>query len=224
LVASLLAGHRGQRRKKMKKFALPLTLLLGLVGSAYALDGNAEAGKAKSVTCAACHGPDGNSPTDLYPKIAGQHASYIFKQLKEFKQGAETGGKQGRNNAVMAGMVAALSEQDMHDLAAYFSSQTMKPGSTPEDVVAKGEKLFRSGDKERGIAACVACHGPRGVGHSLAGFPKISFQHAAYIKTQLQSFRAGTRANDMNGMMQDTAKKLTDEDIEVLSKYLGGLH
>ncbi len=208
----------------MKKFALPLMLLVGLVGSASAFDGNAEAGKAKSATCAACHGMDGNSPTDMYPKIAGQHAGYIFKQLKEFKLGAETGGKQGRNNAVMAGMVAALSEQDMKDLAAYFASQTMKPGSTPEDVVAKGEKLFRSGDKERGIAACIACHGPRGVGHSLAGFPKISFQHAAYIKTQLESFRAGTRSNDMNGMMRDVAKKLTDEDIEVLSKYVGGLH
>ncbi|WP_337841669.1 c-type cytochrome [Rheinheimera sp.] len=208
----------------MKKFALPLTLFLGLVGSAYALDGNAEAGKTKSATCAACHGPDGNSPTDMYPKIAGQHAGYIFKQLKEFKLGAETGGKQGRNNAVMAGMVAALSEQDMKDLAVYYSGQTMKPGSTPEDVVAKGEKLFRSGDKARGIAACIACHGPRGVGHSLAGFPKISFQHAAYIKTQLESFRGATRANDMNGMMRDVAKKLTDEDIEILSKYLGGLH
>lgn len=208
----------------MKKFALPLTLFLGLISTAYAADGDAEAGKAKSVTCAACHGPDGNSPTDMYPKIAGQHAGYIFKQLKEFKLGAATGGKEGRNNAIMAGMVAALSEQDMKDLAAYFSSQTMKEGSTPEDVVAKGEKLFRGGDLERGVAACIACHGPRGVGHSLAGFPKISFQHAAYIKTQLESFRNGSRANDMNGMMRDVAKKLTDEDIEVLSKYVGGLH
>ncbi len=123
----------------------------------------------------------------------------------------------------MAGMVAALSEQDMHDLAAYYASQTMKAGSTPEDVVEAGQKLFRGGDMQRGIAACIACHGPRGVGHSLANFPKISFQHAAYIKTQLESFRNGSRANDMNGMMRDVAKKLTDEDIEILSKYLGGL-
>ncbi len=208
----------------MRKLALPVMLLLGLVGQAAATEGNIEAGKAKSVTCAACHGPDGNSPTDMYPKIAGQHAGYIFKQLKEFKLGASTGGKEGRNNAVMAGMVAALSEQDMHDLAAYYASQTMKAGSTPEDVVEAGQKLFRGGDMQRGIAACIACHGPRGVGHSLANFPKISFQHAAYIKTQLESFRNGSRANDMNGMMRDVAKKLTDEDIEILSKYLGGLH
>jgi cytochrome c553 len=208
----------------MRKLALPVMLLLGLVGQAAATEGNIEAGKAKSVTCAACHGPDGNSPTDMYPKIAGQHAGYIFKQLKEFKLGASTGGKEGRNNAVMAGMVAALSEQDMHDLAAYYASQTMKAGTTPEDVVEAGQKLFRGGDMDRGIAACIACHGPRGVGHSLANFPKISFQHAAYIKTQLESFRNGSRANDMNGMMRDVAKKLTDEDIEILSKYLGGLH
>lgn len=208
----------------MRKIAIPFMLLLGLAGQAAAVEGNAEAGKAKSATCAACHGPDGNSPTDMYPKIAGQHAGYIYKQLKDFKQGAATGGKEGRSNAVMAGMVAALSDQDMKDLAVYFSSQTMKSGTTPEDVVEAGQKLFRAGDMQRGIPACIACHGPRGVGHSLAGFPKISFQHTAYIKTQLEAFRAGTRANDLNGMMRDTAHKLTDKDIEVLSKYLGGLH
>jgi cytochrome c553 len=208
----------------MRKIAIPVMLLLGLVGQAAAVEGNVEAGKAKSATCAACHGPDGNSPTDMYPKIAGQHASYIYKQLKNFKQGAETGGKEGRSNAVMAGMVATLSDDDMKDLAAFYASQTMKSGTTPEDVVEAGQKLFRAGDMQRGIPACIACHGPRGVGHSLAGFPKISFQHAAYIKTQLESFRAGTRANDLNGMMRDTAHKLTDKDIEVLSKYLGGLH
>lgn len=208
----------------MKKFALPVMLFLGLVGQVSAVEGNAEAGKAKSATCAACHGPDGNSPTDMYPKIAGQHAGYIYKQLKEFKAGMTSGGKEGRNNAVMGGMVAALSDQDMKDLAVFYASQTMKSGTTPEDVVARGQQLFRAGDMDRGIAACIACHGPRGVGHSLANFPKISFQHPAYIKAQLESFRSGTRANDMNGMMRDIAKKLTDEDIEVLSKYLGGLH
>lgn len=208
----------------MKKFALPVMLFLGFVGQAVAVEGNVEAGKAKSATCAACHGPDGNSPTDMYPKIAGQHAGYIYKQLKEFKAGMTSGGKEGRNNAVMGGMVAGLSDQDMQDLAAFYASQTMKSGSTPEGVIARGQQLFRGGDMDRGIAACIACHGPRGVGHSLANFPKISFQHAAYIKTQLESFRAGTRANDMNGMMRDVAKKLTDEDIEILSKYMGGLH
>ena len=208
----------------MKKFALPVMLFLGLVGQVSAVEGDAAAGKAKSVTCAACPGPDGNSPTDMYPKIAGQHAGYTYKQLKEFKAGMTSGGKEGRNNAVMGGMVAALSDQDMKDLAVFYASQTMKSGTTPEDVVARGQQLFRAGDMDRGIAACIACHGPRGVGHSLANFPKISFQHPAYIKAQLEAFRNGSRANDMNGMMRDVAKKLTDEDIEILSKYLAGLH
>jgi cytochrome c553 len=208
----------------MKKILLPLTLLFGLIGTAQAFDGDAEAGKAKSAVCAACHSADGNSVVDMYPKIAGQHAPYLYKQLLNYKQGMETGGKQGRNNSIMFGMVAALSDQDMKDLAAYFASQKMKSGTTPENVITRGEQLYRGGDAERGIAACIACHGPRGAGSSLGGFPKISFQHANYLKTTLQEFRSGQRANDLNGMMQDIAKKLTDDDIEVLSQYLGGLH
>ena len=207
----------------MKKLLLPLTLLFGLIGTAHAFDGDAEAGKAKSATCAACHGPDGNSPVDMYPKIAGQHAPYLYKQLRQYKQGMETGGKQGRNNSIMFGMVASLSDQDMKDLAAYFASQKMKSGTTPENVIARGEELYRGGDASRGIAACIACHGPRGAGTSLAGFPRIGFQNADYVKATLEEFRAGPRANDMTGMMRDVAKKLSDEDIRVLSQYLGGL-
>ncbi|WMN61321.1 c-type cytochrome [Pseudoalteromonas xiamenensis] len=210
----------------MKKIALTITMLLGALSAnnAVAFDGNAEAGKAKSATCAACHGPDGNAPVAMYPKIAGQHADYIYKQLKELKLGMTSGGKEGRMDPVMSGMAMPLSDQDMKDLAAYFSSQNMSAGSTPEEVVEIGQKLYKAGDAERGIPACSACHGPRGNGTSLAKFPKISFQHPDYIKSQLLKFREGTRANDMNGMMRDIAKKLTDKDIEVLSKYLGGLH
>lgn len=208
----------------MKKLVLPAVLLFGFVGAANAFDGDAEAGKAKSAVCAACHGPDGNSPIDMYPKIAGQHAEYLYKQLTEYKKGMTSGGKEGRSNAIMFGMVATLSDQDMKDLAAYFSSQKMAAGTTPENVIERGEQLYRGGDSTRGIAACIACHGPRGTGASLAGFPKISFQHANYLKTTLKEFRGGQRNNDLNGMMHDIAKKLTDEDIEVLSQYLGGLH
>lgn len=208
----------------MKKILFPLTLLFGLIGTAQAFDGDAEAGKAKSATCAACHSADGNSAVDMYPKLAGQHAGYLYKQLVDFKTGMETAGKQGRNNSIMFGMVATLTDQDMKDLAAFYASQKMKAGATPENVISRGEQLYRGGDADRGIAACIACHGPRGSGNSLSGFPKISFQHANYVKTTLQDFRAGKRANDLNGMMQDIAKKLSDDDIEVLSQYLGGLH
>ncbi len=208
----------------MRNIALSLTMLFGLIGVAQATEGDVEAGKTKSATCAACHGPDGNSTIPANPKIAGQHESYLYKQLKEFKLGMTSGGKEGRVSAVMGGMSMGLSDQDMKDLAAYFASQTMKPGSTPEEVVASGQALYRGGDMKRGIAACQACHGPRGVGQSLAGFPQVSFQHPEYIKTQLELFRSGERANDKNGMMQDIAMKLTDKDIEILSKYMAGLH
>ena len=208
----------------MRNIALSLTMLFGLIGSANAVDGNAEAGKTKSATCAACHGPDGNSQLAMYPKIAGQHADYIYKQLKEFKLGMESGGERGRYDVAMSGMAAPLSDQDMKDISVYFASQTMKAGSTPENVVEAGEFLYRGGDMERGIPACLACHGPRGVGHSLAGFPKIAFQHPEYIKAQLEKFRSGDRKNDTNGMMRDIAIKLTDKDIAILSKYMAGLH
>ncbi|MCG6382991.1 c-type cytochrome [Vibrio fluvialis] len=205
----------------MKKLALILSLLASC--SVWA-QGSIEAGKAKSQTCVACHGVDGNSQITTYPKLAGQHAKYIEKQLKDLKLGMTSGGKQGRYDPVMSGMAMPLSEEDMADLAAYFSSLPISSNSTPEDVVAKGKVLYNAGDASRGLTACTACHGPRGNGTELSGFPKISGQHADYIKAQLQKFRDGNRGNDMNEMMRDVAKKLTDADIEILSKYVGGLH
>ncbi|EKE73013.1 cytochrome c4 [Gallaecimonas xiamenensis 3-C-1] len=199
-------------------------MLLAGTSSPLFAQGDAEAGKAKSAVCAACHGPDGNSPVGMYPRIAGQHASYILKQLQDLKLGMTSGGKEGRYDPVMSSMAAPLSDQDMEDLAAYYASQTMTMGATPESVVDTGHKLFMGGNLEKGIPACTACHGPRGDGHSLARYPDISGQHPEYIKSQLEKFRAGQRANDPNGMMRDVAAKLSDNDIELLSKYLTGLH
>lgn len=207
----------------MKKITLLLCLTLG-VSLQVTAKGDAEAGKAKITTCVACHGTDGKSLVGMNPNLAGQHEKYLLKQLKEFKLGADTGGKEGRNNAVMFGMVASLTEQDMQDLAAYYSSLPAVEGTTPEDVIEPGQKLYRGGDLDRGITACIACHGPRGNGMGLANFPDISGQHAEYIKSQLENFRSGIRNNDQNGMMRDIAVRLTDKDIEILSKYLGGLH
>ncbi|TKF23551.1 cytochrome c4 [Vibrio genomosp. F6] len=205
----------------MKKLALILSLLASC--SVWA-QGSIEAGKAKSQTCVACHGADGNSLITNYPKIAGQHAKYLEKQLKELKLGMTSGGKQGRYDPVMSGMAMPLSEQDMADLSAYYSSLPISGNTTPENVVAAGKVLYFAGDAERGITACTACHGPRGNGTELSGFPKISGQHADYVKAQLEKFRDGSRNNDMNAMMRDIAKKLNDEDIDTLSKYVGGLH
>jgi cytochrome c553 len=204
----------------MKKIIFTLALMLGVAGTAQA-QGDVEAGKAKSATCVACHGNDGNSPADMYPKIAGQHASYIEKQLLEFKAAA-TGGV-GRANAIMGGMVMPLSEQDMADLAAYYASISVTPVAVPEEAIEQGAALYQGGDMERGITACIACHGPRGEGLESAKFPRLSGQHPAYIKAQLELFRSGERDNDPNGMMRDIATKLTDQDIEILSQYVAGL-
>ncbi|MCG3883628.1 cytochrome c4 [Photobacterium leiognathi] len=207
----------------MKKLILILTLLASY--SAMAEEGNIEAGKAKAATCAACHGTDGNAAAmPQYPKLAGQHPGYIEKQLKEFKLAMSTGGKQGRNDPVMGGMVAALTDQDMADLAAYFSSLPISDNTSSEESIEVAQQLYRFGDAERGVAACIACHGPRGNGTSLSGFPKISGQNAEYVKLQLEKFRSGDRANDMNAMMRSVAAKLSDEEINALSQYVGGLH
>ncbi|CSC55739.1 cytochrome c4 [Vibrio cholerae] len=205
----------------MKKLALILSVLASC--SVWA-QGSIEAGKAKSLTCAACHGADGNSPLTIYPKLAGQHEKYLEKQLKELKLGASSGGKQGRYDPVMSAMAMPLSDEDIADLAAYYASMPISGNTTPEDVVAQGKVLYTAGDASRGLTACIACHGPRGNGTELSGFPKISGQHADYIKAQLEKFRSRTRANDMNEMMRDVAHKLTDADIDILSKYVGGLH
>jgi cytochrome c553 len=208
---------------KMKNISLLVCLFMGFSVSAVE-QGNAENGKAKSITCGACHGVDGNSAISMNPKLAGQHAKYLAKQLTEFKLASQTGGKEGRNNAIMNGMSAALSEQDILDLAAYFSSQDATPGESSQDSIVQGNKLYVGGDLKRGITACIACHGPKGNGTSLSGFPDISGQHSDYIASQLKAFRSGDRANSLNGMMADIAKRLTDEDIKVISNYVAGLH
>jgi cytochrome c553 len=179
--------------------------------------GNIAAGKSKAVMCAACHGADGNSPSDMFPKLAGQGEAYLVKQLIEFKSGV-------RSNAVMASMVAALSEQDMADIAAYYSSKTITPGAVSEDLAAAGQQIFRAGNKESGLPACMACHGPNGAGVPAAKWPALSGQHSAYVEAQLKSFAAGTRSNDPNSMMRDIASKMTAEEMKAVAAYVAGLH
>lgn len=205
----------------MKKLALVFSLIASC--SVWA-EGNIDAGQQKSAVCSACHGADGNSLVTQYPKLAGQHIKYLEKQLHDLKLGMTSGGKQGRYDPVMSAMAVGLDDQSIEDLAAYFASIPQKEGETPEDVVEKGKALYFAGDASKGLTACNACHGPRGEGMELGGFPKISGQHAEYVKAQLIKFRSGERNNDMNEMMQDVSKNLTDEEIEVLSQYVGGLH
>jgi len=191
-------------------------LTLGTVAPSMAA-GDASAGKGKAAICAACHGMDGNSPSDMFPKLAGQGEAYLVKQLNEFKSGV-------RSNAVMAPMVAALSEQDMADLAAYYAGQNTAPAATSEDLVAAGQAVYRAGNKESGVPACMACHGPTGAGVPSAKWPALSGQHAAYIEAQLKLFAAGTRSNDPNNMMRDIAGKMTADEMKAVASYVAGLH
>jgi cytochrome c553 len=166
--------------------------------------------------CAACHGADGNSPLPMNPSLAGQDPEYLFKQLNEFKSGR-------RNNAVMMGMVAGLSAEDMRNLAAYYSAQ--KPGESAakdKDLVAQGRKLFRGGNLATGVAACAGCHSPNGAGIP-SQYPRLAGQHPEYVATQLKAFRAGERANDANNMMRAVAARLTDKEIAAVAEYLSGL-
>lgn len=201
----------------MKKILLIASIAsLAALGTAHAA-GDAEAGKTKSAMCAACHGMDGNSAAPNFPKLAGQHADYIAKQLKEFKSGE-------RKDATMNGMAAALSEQDMADIAAFYATQKVNVGTAAEDKVAMGQGLYRAGNAASGVSACAACHGPNGAGNPMAKFPSLSGQHADYTMAQLKNFRDGARANDAGSMMRGIAKKMSDSEIEAVAQYVQGLH
>lgn len=181
------------------------------VSTAYA--GNAEAGKAKSVVCAACHGADGNSAIAEYPKLAGQHASYLATSLKGYRDGS-------RVNAIMQGMAMPLSDEDIADLSAYFASQKVSPGAADPELVARGEELFRFGDAAKGISACTACHTPTGGGLASAGFPALKGQWPAYTEVQLKAYREGSRVHNM---MNGVAKNMSDQDIKAVASYVSGL-
>lgn len=174
-----------------------------------------------STICVACHGADGNSPLSANPKLAAQHPAYLYKQLKDFK--AEGGNPPARVSPIMNGMVAALSDEDMKNVAAYYASQVVK-GETAknQDTIALGQKLYRAGDSAKGLPACAACHGPAGSGIP-AQFPRIGGQFAEYTEAQLKAFRDGVRANDTNRMMRSVAIKMTDAEIKALSDYMAGL-
>ncbi len=179
--------------------------------------GDATAGKAKSATCAGCHGMDGNSANPEWPKLAGQGDRYLDKQLRDFKGGA-------RNNAAMAPMVATLNEQDMADLSAFFSSQTVQPGSADEKLVELGQKIYRGGNPASGVSACTGCHSPSGAGNPAAGFPALSGQYARYVEIQLNAFKSGERSNDADKMMRTIASKMTEQEIKAVASYVQGLH
>lgn len=182
--------------------------------------GDPVAGKIKSAACAACHQIDGNSIAPNWPKLAGQHKNYLAKQLRDYQKG-EAG---PRYSPEMIGMVLNLTEQDIQDLAAYFSTQKSTKNKALAKYVKLGERLYRGGNKISGVPACTACHSPQGEGNPFANYPAISGQHATYIQAQLRAFKSKQRHNDKNNIMQDIAKKMSEEEIVAVSEYMAGLH
>jgi cytochrome c553 len=178
--------------------------------------GDAKAGEAKTAVCMACHGPAGNSLVPTWPKLAGQHPEYLYKQLMDFKSGA-------RVNESMGPQVIPLNEQDFADLAAYYALQTQVGGTTDPAAAELGGHLFRGGNAEKGIPACTGCHGPSGLGVGAAKFPRLAGQHATYLESSLKLYRDGTRVNDPNGMMRDVAARMSDAEIAAVSQFVQGL-
>lgn len=214
------------------RYTVAILALAGVMGAAPALaeqPAKADAAKAQQIVtqvCAACHGADGNSVAAANPKLAGQHAEYITKQLINFKiakPGEQAAGVGERKSAVMSGMVASLTADDVKNLGAYFSEKTIKPGSAKDkDAALRGQKLYKGGNSATGVPACAACHGPSGAGIPVQ-FPRLAGQHSEYLITQLKAFRSGERANDAGKMMRMIAIKMNDQEIKDVAEYIAGL-
>jgi cytochrome c553 len=216
----------------MNKLIKTAFITLGLVVAAQGASaaGDAAAGEAKTAMCSACHGKDGNSAAAAFPKLAGLGEKYLYKQMREIKSGQ-------RKVVEMTGMLAALSDEDMQNVAAYYAAQTtqlsgakdikvqLQSGLNSEDPIALGAKVYRSGNAESGIPACSGCHSPRGLGNAPAGYPRISGQHADYLAKQLKAFRNGDRTNDGdNRIMRQVAQYMTDAEIQSVSNFIAGLN
>jgi cytochrome c553 len=201
----------------MKKLILAsITMFFFLSGAAIA--GDAAAGKAKSAACGGCHGFDGNSSIPAYPKLAGQNEAYIVNQINAFKANTD------RQNAIMMGMAAGLSDEDAADIGAYFQAQSLKDAAPFDaDKAAAGRELYKGGDMQKGIPACQACHGPAGAGTAGIGYPQLGGQYVDYTLAQLKAFKEGTRKNDDKMLMRSIVEKLSDEEMAAVANYIASL-
>lgn len=205
--------------KMLAHIGIAASLLTAAAARAESLvEGSIEAGKAKSVTCAACHGQDGNSVNPLWPNIAGQNAPYIVQQLAAFKSGQ-------RMDPLMSSQAMLLSDEDMRDLAVYYESlQAPAQAIADRSKLAAGEALYRGGDAGTGAAACLACHGPTGRGNPAAAYPMLKGQHASYTAKQLRDYKSGARESDgKTRVMRSIAARLSEDDIVAIASYVQGL-
>ena len=194
-----------------------LLVVVSTAGAQNAARGQKIAGQ----VCAACHAADGNSVAATNPKIAGQFAEYLHKQLVDFKP--QAGKKPARESAIMTPMVASLSDEDIQGLAAYYAGQKLRPASAlDKDLAALGQKIWRGGIAASNVPACSGCHGPAGAGIP-AQYPRLSGQFAEYIAAQLKGFKEGARANDANGVMRGVTARMTEREIQAVAQYAAGL-
>ena len=198
-----------------------LVLVMLSIGGAHAA-GDAAKGKAQSLVCAACHGQDGATGLDgTYPNLAGQNEKYQIRQMRLIQNNT-------RSIPLMAGQLTGKSDQDMADIAAYYASLPAKLGNATgnDEDLARAAQIYRGGIAKKNVAACSACHNPRGIGNPMAGFPWISGQSAEYTVVQLKAYRESERLSDeaLGSMMQDVAHGLTDGEIAILADYLQGLN
>ena len=201
---------------KARHFKAVILGLTGLMAVTTIQAADIEAGKTKSALCLACHGADGNSINVIWPRLAGQHASYLEKQLRDFKSGKRT-------DPTMQGMVAALTDEDMVNLAAFYASQKPAEAKFDESLLAKGQDIYRGGITETLVAACMGCHSPSGAGNGPAAYPGLKGQHPEYIAAQLQKFKDGTRANDAGKMMRNVANRMSKQEMNAVAAYVAGM-
>jgi cytochrome c553 len=203
---------------------MKLTVSLLFAASIAALSFSAQAQSAKpdlvkgaasyGQVCVACHAADGNSTIAENPSLAGQHPEYLVKQLQEFKSGK-------RENAIMAGFAAMLSDDDMRNISFWLATQKPAGGvATNKETIRQGERIYRGGIADRQIAACAGCHSPNGAGIP-SQYPRLAGQHAGYTEAQLKAFRDGVRHN--NAQMTGVAAKMNDREIKAVADYIAGL-
>ena len=183
-----------------------------------AMAGNAEAGKTKAAACGGCHGMDGNSMIPAYPKLAGQNEAYIVKQIHDFKANS------ARQNAIMLGMAAALSDEDAADIGAYYQSQKLASAAPfDESKLAAGREIYKGGNLQTGVPACQACHGPNGSGTAGIGYPQLGGQYVDYTLAQLKAFKEGARSNDGKMLMRSIVEKMSDDEMAAVANYIASL-
>jgi cytochrome c553 len=228
----------------MIKKLLTVSISLAIVSASAVVfaEGSAKLGKTQAASCAGCHGEDGNSMVSTFPKLAGQHELYLANQLQAFKLGS-------RNAPMMAPLAMALSDEEMQNIGAYYAEQKISANQMPvlqadedededdlseeeqkaaaekrkdqlKELMAIGGDLYRNGDLEREVSACIACHGPYGEGNKPAAFPALYSQHADYLIKSLIDYKKGARQNNPENMMHMIATKMTDKQIKAVSYYI----